>query len=98
MPNRKYLGHSPSQKLSRRRAKKFLRRWADHDRTAVARKQQQSIFQPSHHGVHVFAHGAENFMYAAQLLANLRDFPADLAELVAASRETFNLRPRCIVL
>src|SRR5207245_8081713 len=48
--------------------------------------------------IHVFAHGAEDFVYAAQLLADLRNFPAHESQFVPASAETGNLRRRRVVL
>src|SRR4029077_5047473 len=98
MSNRKYLGHTPAKKLSRWRAKRFFRGWTDHHRPRVPCKEQQAVFQSGHHGIHVFTHGAENLMHSAELLANLRNFPAHLAQFVAAPCETRDLGYRRVVL
>src|SRR2546427_1361034 len=81
---RKYLRDAPPQKMPRGSAKKFLRRRADHHGARIAREQEQAIFKPRHHRVHILPHGAENFVHATQLLTNLRNLPAHESEFVGA--------------
>src|SRR5713101_5021888 len=86
--------------MSSGRPEKFLSRGADHYGAGIAGEQEQAVFQPGHHGIHVLSQGAEDFVDAAKLLPNLRNFSADLAEFVTAAgkSESLRLRYRRIVL
>ena len=85
MTGRKDFRHAPPQKVSRGSAQEFFRRRADHHGARIPREQQQAVLKPSHHRIHIFAHGAEDFMHAAQLLPDLRNLPAHQSEFVPAS-------------
>ena len=95
---RENLRHAPPQKVSSRCAQKFFRRRTDHYGARVPGEQQQAVLEPRHDGIHIFAHGTEDFMHAAQLLADLCDFPAHQPEFIAASRETLDVRRRRVIL
>src|SRR5882757_1349842 len=86
--------------MSGGRAEKFFGRRADHYGAGIAGEQEQAIFEPGHHGIHVLAQSAEDFVDAAKLLPDLRNFSAHLAEFVAAAgkSESLRLRYRRIVL
>src|ERR1700674_5170526 len=78
------LLRSAPEELIRRPPQETLYSRADHYRAPVAGKQQQPVVENAQNLVHVLAKRAENFAHAAQLLSDLADFRADLAELVAA--------------
>src|SRR5712691_5633135 len=87
----KNFRHASSQKLSGGSPQEFLRSRADHYGSRVPREQQQSVFEPGHDGVHVFPHGAEDFMHPPQLLSDLGNLPAHQAQFIAASSDAFQL-------
>ena len=84
--------------MPRGSAKKFLRRRADHHGARIAREQEQAIFKPRHHRVHILPHGAENFVHATQLLTNLRNLPAHESEFVGALGDALGVGSRGIIL
>src|SRR3984885_15596860 len=71
-------------------AEKLLGGWTDHDSARFAREENQAVFPSGHEGVHVFAHGAEDFVDAAQLLADLRDLAAHRAEFVGTGDKSLH--------
>src|SRR5713101_8939354 len=94
----KNFRHAPSQKLSGGSAQEFFRGRADHYRSRVPREQQQSVFEPGHDGIHVFAHGAEYFVHPAQLLSDFGNLAANQPQFIAASSEAFPFRRWHVVL
>src|ERR1700720_646365 len=84
VPQRKNFIYATAQKVPSRSAKKFLRSRADHHGARVTCEQQQPILQAGHYRIHVFAQSAENFVDAAKLLPDLRNFSANLSEFVGA--------------
>src|SRR6267154_3862953 len=80
--------------MSSGRAEKFLGGRANHYGTSIAGEQEQAIFQPGHHGIHVLAQSAEDFVDAAKLLPDLRNFAPHLAEFVAAAGKSKSARLR----
>src|SRR6266566_78090 len=80
----KDVGYAAAKEFACRGAQKFLGGGTDHHRARIPREQKQAVFQSGHDGVHVFAHGAENFVHAAELLPDLGDFAAHQTKFVAA--------------
>src|SRR5256885_14792901 len=70
----KNIGDTFSQKMSRRRTEKFLRRRTNHHGSRHPRGEKQNNFETSHYGNHIFAPRAVNFVHTPQLLANLPEF------------------------
>src|ERR1700730_1853003 len=95
---RKNLGDASSQKMPRGSAKKLFCRRADHHGARVSREEQQAVFKTCHDRVHVFPHGAENLVNAAQLLADLSNLPTHKSEFVAALGDAFRVGSRGIIL
>src|SRR5882724_1149912 len=92
---RENLGDAAAEKLSGFAAEKFLRRGTDHHGAGVAGEEQQAVFESGHDRIHVLAKGAEDFVDAPELLADLGNLAADLANFVAVSSEAgeaFHLR------
>src|SRR6266481_9074957 len=94
----KNFRHAPSKKLSGGSAQEFLRSRADHYGPRIPREQQQSVFEPGHDGIHVFPHGAEDFMHPAQLLSDFGDLTAYQPQFIAASSEVSPFRRWHVVL
>src|SRR5882757_287795 len=86
--------------MSSGRAEKLFGRGADHYGAGIAGEEEQAIFQPGHHGIHVLSQSAEDFVDAAKLLPDLRNFAPHLAEFVTAAgkSKSARLRYRRIVL
>src|SRR5712671_5014065 len=80
--------------MSSGRAEKFLGGRTDHHGSSIAGEQEQAVFEPGHHGIHVLAQGAEDFVDAAKLLSYLRDFPPYLSEFVTAAGKSKSARLR----
>src|SRR5438105_2801928 len=103
---RENFRYSPAQKLASRSAEEFFRRGTHHHGARIAREQKQAILQTRHYRIQVFAHGAEDFMHAAQLLAYLRNLAANQAEFIGTTAkaaksgehcEAFSFRGRRVV-
>ena len=84
MARRKNLACGVAEQLVGGRTEKILHCGTDHHGAAIAREQQQPVFQTTEDLVEVFAQSAENLAHAAQLQSDLADLGADLAEFVAA--------------
>src|SRR6266478_1871610 len=98
MPERENFVHAPTQKVPGGRAEKFLRRRADHHGARIAGEEQQAVLQPGHYRIHVLAQGAEDFVDAAQLLPDLRNFSAHLPKLIGTAGKCLGVPGRGIVL
>src|SRR5712692_7133089 len=98
MAGREDIGRAASQKLIGGRPEKLLGRRTHHHGARVAGKQQQTVFEAGHHLIQILAHGGENFVNPAQLLADLRNLLAHLAEFIPALLEDRDLPGRRIVL
>src|SRR5580704_3741421 len=92
MTRRKNVVDAFAEERARRSAKKLFGRWTDHDSPGLAREENQAILHAGHDGIHVLAHCAEDFVHAAQLLADLGNLAAHRAKLVRAGNETFHFR------
>src|SRR5579871_5272912 len=91
MSDRENVVDTFSEERARGSAEEFFRRRTDHDSARFTGKEEEAIFHACHDGIHVFAHGAEDFVHAAQLLPDLGDLAADRAEFVGAGDEAFHL-------
>src|ERR1700748_1028006 len=80
----KDIADAPAEKRARGSTEEFLGCGTHHDRARFAREENQAILHSRHDGVHVFAHSADDFVPAAQLLTDLWDLAADCADFVSA--------------
>ncbi len=82
MPRRKNIRHAPAEEIRGWSTQEFFRGRAYHHRARVLREEKQAVFQAGHHGIHVLAKGTEDFVNSTQLLADLLNLLAHLAEFV----------------
>ncbi len=80
---RKNLARFAAQQLISGRAEEIFHRGADHHGAAIAREQQQAVFQAAENLVQIFSQRTEDFAHPAQLQSDLADFGAHLPELIA---------------
>ena len=78
------LARFAAQQLIGGRAQEIFHRGTDHHGAAVAREQQQPVFQAAENLVQILAQGTEDFAHSAQLQSDLADFGAHLPEFIAA--------------
>jgi hypothetical protein len=73
------IAHAPAKNRAGHYPEKFFERRTSQHAAPVRIEQQESVFQPRHHLIQIFAESAEDFADVTQLLSDVADLRANQA-------------------